>query len=192
MKYIITGTGRCGTKYMAQLLQSCGVDCAHDVGQIAPDKWHQYDAVSSFRGWAFLDRLEEWGNPEVIHIVRHPLHVIRSLVLRPFAPHNHAWANEELDLPVGNPMARAAEYYLKVNKLLEKADAYRYRIEDRRSILEYLDLYQATLWDDPMCHAHCNHGISFPWTEIGSLAQRAALMAMATSYGYDSIGATGC
>jgi len=104
MKYIFTGTGRCGTVYYARLLTSLGVPCSHEgvFGPTPPEETMQklrgeaqiivsnrsreYDpnwappiviAESSYMSAPFLD-CEELVNTKVVHLIRHPIKVISS------------------------------------------------------------------------------------------------------------------
>jgi len=104
LKYILTGTGRCGTVYYARLLDSLGVRCSHE-GVFAPDnldgvldrlngrtaiitssRSREYDAYwstddivaeSSYMAAPFLNR-PEFKDTKVIHLLRHPIKVISS------------------------------------------------------------------------------------------------------------------
>ncbi len=101
LKYIVTGTGRCGTVYMAKLLSSIGIPCTHEGifqqdGLVAAQKrmqeplevskiakmtreWltdEEVVAESSYMAAPFLDQLDA----TIIHVVRHPMKVINSFV----------------------------------------------------------------------------------------------------------------
>lgn len=108
LNYLITGTGRCGTNFMARVLHSCGICCGHetifdDQGiNVALERleeemplrlswvsartghgwWHPYglQAESSYMAAPYLahDCLKD---TLVVHIVRHPLEVISSFLL---------------------------------------------------------------------------------------------------------------
>jgi len=105
LKYIVTGTGRCGTVYMARVLTSLGVPCGHESifnqdkpeiierrvsGEYNPTMsecagnhgWiHLKDLVadSSYMAVPYLNKFNLQDVP-VIHVVRHPLLVISSFV----------------------------------------------------------------------------------------------------------------
>ena len=103
MKYLVTGTGRCGSVYMARLLTSLGYMCGHEAifdytelemaklrlkgnlpltssptsrgeGWFVPEKMV---AESSYMAAPFLEDVC-LDNVKVIHIVRNPLEVISS------------------------------------------------------------------------------------------------------------------
>jgi hypothetical protein len=106
LKYLVTGTGRCGTMYIAQALSSVGVPCSHEAiftfggieyallklagghlenSAVASDYgiWllnpQHIEAEASFMAAPFLNHpcLSE---TKIIHIVRHPLKVISSFL----------------------------------------------------------------------------------------------------------------
>jgi len=77
---VVTGTGRCGTKYTAEVLKHCGIAAAHEAVYsptgVFPNADIQID-VSWFAAPAF-------GDPNVVprvvvHQTRNPAHVIQSL-----------------------------------------------------------------------------------------------------------------
>lgn len=108
LKIISTGTGRCGTTYMAKLITSLGINCGHEsifdysndeiiknrlnnkklrtlskVSQIKERNWvspESIEAESSYMAAPHLD-WPELDETKIIHIVRNPLEVIRSFVL---------------------------------------------------------------------------------------------------------------
>jgi hypothetical protein len=102
LKYVVTGTGRCGTLFMANLLTSMGIPCGHEAvfttkgmdwatmvmmgrrfprnslisrGNNLSDYEVEIAADSSFMAAPFLGRV---GCP-VIHVVRNPIKVVASM-----------------------------------------------------------------------------------------------------------------
>jgi hypothetical protein len=103
LKYVVTGTGRCGTLFMANLLTSMGLPCTHEavfttegwdyawsvMNGLEPavnsrisqgDNLSDYEidlvAESSYMAAPFISRMKVG----VIHVVRNPFKVIGSLV----------------------------------------------------------------------------------------------------------------
>lgn len=104
--FIITGTGRCGTVYMAKVLTQMGIPCGHEsifdyagidkatsilddksltqTSDVSQRSGHYVDvetirAESSYLAAPFLEhKLIE--NIPVIHVTRHPLKVISSFI----------------------------------------------------------------------------------------------------------------
>jgi len=149
---IITGTGRCGTSYAAKLLTEAGMQCTHE------------------RVWGFHDA--DWENPEepaesswvaapflngplakdarVIHLVRHPKHVIESLVRTNFFDENTGrrdWPYTQFVydrmpdlLNMESQIDRAAAFYVRWNRMIEdsRPDATRVPVEAAEPVWEQL------------------------------------------------------
>jgi hypothetical protein len=109
LRYVVTGTGRSGTVYLANLLTKCGVPCGHEsiftpwgleeararlegrteahvsaisresCGDWAPNP-RELVADSSYMAAPFLDQ-PILQEATILHIVRHPLDVINSFVV---------------------------------------------------------------------------------------------------------------
>lgn len=108
-KYLVTGTGRCGTLFMANLLTSMGFPCSHEAiftpmgiewarevmdgrrpiensriseGKrcLPDDPDVEFVAESSYMAAPFLKEFDF----RVIHVVRNPLNVVASLVGKGF------------------------------------------------------------------------------------------------------------
>jgi hypothetical protein len=105
LKYIVTGTGRSGTVFMARVLTDLGVPCGHesifnhDAEVVVMRRFHGFDpptisicsdnsgwlnlnniiADSSYMAMPYLDH-EDINEVPVIHVVRNPLAVISSFV----------------------------------------------------------------------------------------------------------------
>jgi len=106
LDYLITGTGRCGTVYLAHVLTSVGMPCGHESvfghhgleralkvmsgekgagnsgisrGSGLRSKPRDFVAESSYLSAPFIDH-ESLKDTKVIHIVRNPIRVIPSFV----------------------------------------------------------------------------------------------------------------
>lgn len=105
IKWIITGTGRCGTVYMARVLTEWGIPCGHEsvftvdnlkiiLGRLFGYHIPDSSVCSDNRGWVNVRRIEAdssymatpyLGYPDienipVLHLVRNPLAVVSSFV----------------------------------------------------------------------------------------------------------------
>ncbi|HEY7158931.1 MAG TPA: hypothetical protein VH575_33610 [Gemmataceae bacterium] len=109
LQYIVTGTGRCGTVYLANLLTACGLPCGHEsvftpwgfeealarldgrsaiqvsaISLASCGDWFreagEVIADSSYMAAPFLDH-PILQDTRVIHVVRHPMDVINSFVI---------------------------------------------------------------------------------------------------------------
>lgn len=92
LEWICTGTGHCGTGYVAQVLTALGFVCGHEHlvhsrGMVRTDfsgpgpwgySWDKVRAESSWRAGRLLD-LDLFKNAKLIHIVRAPWHVAESV-----------------------------------------------------------------------------------------------------------------
>lgn len=108
LKYLVTGTGRSGTVYMARLLSSIGIPCGHesiftnqglaealnrlegwskaDLSECAKEKcpdWkidvNEIKAESSYMAAPYLEH-PCLSKAKIIHVVRNPVEVINSFV----------------------------------------------------------------------------------------------------------------
>ncbi|NIQ15395.1 MAG: hypothetical protein GTO02_13665, partial [Candidatus Dadabacteria bacterium] len=89
IKYIVTGTGRCGTMFMSKLLTSAGIDCGHEViftnEGLEAAKQNLFlnketVAESSYMAAPYLND-PILSEATIIHLVRQPMKVINSFVV---------------------------------------------------------------------------------------------------------------
>jgi hypothetical protein len=134
LKFIVAGTGRCGTAYIAQVLTHLGVPCGHEW-VYAPEKCYtDIDILgdSSAQAVPFIPQFDGL----VLHQTRDPLKVIGSLVsFKLFDnPQFHGPAGEFIARHfhmTGNVLEDSMRYYVEWNERCEAARNYfRYRIED--------------------------------------------------------------
>ena len=151
LEYIVSGTGRCGTKYMSRVLTACGIICGHEkvfsfrgiiqynkMMEIIKNKFNikQYHeeypekllADSSFLTVPFLDEL----SCKVIHLIRHPCDFVRSTICRPLDEEdtfliNHFFLPEIYNYE--NNIDRSFYYWFAWNKMVTKKD-FLQKIED--------------------------------------------------------------
>src|SRR5690606_13238529 len=77
MRFVVTGSGRCGTHYLATLLTEAGVKCTHETVYSylpEPKPWTDQVADSSLMAAPYL------GEYPTVLLVRHPLKVVKSWV----------------------------------------------------------------------------------------------------------------
>lgn len=152
--FVVTGCARSGTSFMAKLLDSLGIPCGHERvfrprGTSKPD-FGNAQGDSSWIAAPLLGHLS--SETLVLHQVRHPRDVLRSLVGTGFlaaAPTKLRWARFHLQsrgIQLGsrivNPsweefalqhcpglqdhpdqLSRCAHYWVEWNKLVERAAA---------------------------------------------------------------------
>lgn len=122
LKYIVTGTGRCGTLFMANLLTSMGHPCTHEAVFTTEGWEHAWNVINGFKP-AINSRISRGDNlsdyemdsvaessymaapflarmsVKVIHVVRSPLKVISSLVGDGFRQFSESWPTDFEDDP---------------------------------------------------------------------------------------------
>lgn len=81
-RFVIIGTGRCGTSYAAAYLSDLGIACSHE-GYFTPDgpKLRNRRRPADAKGdvsWLAVPFLKG-GELPIVHLVRHPQDVVRSL-----------------------------------------------------------------------------------------------------------------
>lgn len=189
LKYVVTGAGRSGTGYMSKLLTSVGIPCGHEqVFGLDGMRDTPYQAGSSWLAMPWLADLA--ADVRVIHLVRHPVKAISSLLtvralqtepyaafIRRHVPRLVEWKTDA---------DRATYYWLKWNQAVEAHADYRHRVEDKPDDLwRFLGISpQGPLFDDKTY----NHRPEFePITlDVGRLESglQAGLVVMASRYGY--------
>jgi hypothetical protein len=122
LKVLVTGTGRCGTVFMANLLTSLGWPCGHEAvfgtgglgvarriisGELEPENspiskngtilsdGHRLVGDSSYMAAPFLSEVDA----TVIHLVRNPIKVVGSLVGGLFRNFSNPFPTHFEDLP---------------------------------------------------------------------------------------------
>jgi hypothetical protein len=139
-RFVITGTGRCGTKYLAQALGAAGVSVGHEVGYTpGQHEWGPFRGESSWLAVPWLEELSAAG-VYVLHVVRHPVDVINSLVTfgafsgrdvsnpyRQFVLKHYPILGEDL---AGGDFELACRFWVEWNRRIERYANARVRIED--------------------------------------------------------------
>lgn len=82
MKYLVIGTGRCGTGYMSQLLTACGVKCGHEeyFNPYRKADEQEFKRVQAESSWLALKHPWSFKGRKVIHVMRDPLKTWASLM----------------------------------------------------------------------------------------------------------------
>ncbi len=151
--FVVSGSGRSGTGHTAAVLTALGAPCGHEA-VFHPGNRVGTSASSVRRAWPrniagdaswfagpFLGRLPE--GTTVLHQVREPLAVIRSLLrsgmLDAAAPHRPFAQEFVPELALGGPTVRAMRYWIEWNRMVEAAGDYD-DLRYRRHKLEDLDV----------------------------------------------------
>ena len=208
LEILVTGIGRCGTGFIAELLGSAGVHCTHEQ-VFNPMGWSyaqeqmrlmnerpewKWTAESSWCGAMYLNRPELAG-VTVVHLVRHPKKVLDShlrewKVLHPYySPHYH-WLEKHLFglAEHETPMDKATYKVLRLNEKVSKRADIRHRIEDDpRELLDKLgiDWQGRELFNNPEHNAHPGRAESDVQLVDLPEVYRGRIEKMSTRYGYE-------
>jgi len=89
LKYIVTGTGRCGTMFMSKFLTSANINCGHELifnndglekARTNIEIYNDLEADASYMAAPYLST-DLLCNSKIIHIVREPMEVINSFIV---------------------------------------------------------------------------------------------------------------
>ena len=130
-RLLVTGCGRSGTKYTAELLQNLGLDVQHEeMGADGIATWCMaVDCAGS--PWGGGRRGIKFGT--ILHQVRHPLKVIPSLTT--FTAPSWRFIAKFVPVAPNEPiLLRAAKYWYYWNQQAERISGWRYRIETLSNI----------------------------------------------------------
>lgn len=202
---LITGTGRCGTGYIAQVLTSAGVKCSHE-GLFTVSSWEtardklevrlahpewQWRAESSWLAAPWMSELKSY-DLTIVHLVRHPKHVmdshLRLMAYTQYAPY-YQWMTEYLPelTQYTDPVAKAACWYVRVNQMVEPhADIFHHVEDDPRKLLDRLNIPHDGIDLFSNTHYNTRPGYGPSNVDIADVPQplRSELLAMSDRYGY--------
>ena len=149
-KFLVTGTGRSGTGYFAELFRAHGINCGHqdvfrhDTVEAQSWDWRDYEGEASFEAVPALPQLRREG-VKIALVTRHPLDVISSwLSLGVFGDNfrsdyslwhgamTRSFPYFDGCLDVDDPVVAAAEYWCLWNNLAAKNADLVVRLEDSR------------------------------------------------------------
>lgn len=136
-RFVISGTGRSGTKYAASILNAMQIPCGHESIFTAegPREWGNARGDSSWMAAPFLEGFDG----TVIHLVRDPLAVVNSLVGIGFFDETvtghepyRGFVREHLPAAFlsDDPVMRAATFVRLWNELIEPLADLRIKVED--------------------------------------------------------------
>lgn len=191
MRLLISGTGRCGTQWIAAALTTAGLPCTHERHWTR--RRHGDGPWTAEASWPAAPYTPMPG-AYIVHLVRHPLAVIRSRLsgglfanptpLRKLA----AWTYEQApEIWQGRTeLERAALHWVAWNRLVAGA-AVRLRLED----ITAADITRLTRRIDPSAvgldslpppvGARPTVGPAVTWGQVEHIP---GLVAMAQEYGY--------
>jgi hypothetical protein len=80
LKFVVTGCGRSGTKHTSQFFRQLGIKCGHEGVFDHCAKRGEYEADCSWLAAPILAGSDDYAGTPVLHQVRNPVHVIRSMM----------------------------------------------------------------------------------------------------------------
>jgi hypothetical protein len=204
LKLLITGTGRCGTRFMADWLTASGTPCGHEKAfGYAGYTTGPEIADASWLAVPYLGLVPD--SVRIIHLVRNPLHVVRSFLgtnhFGPFTRKHlvrpwHRYMSLHFGYNGAEPVQQAMKYWVKWNVAIEAwIDARsvvrewsddRIRIENLRSVPWQVMVAQSIGADvDAMPSPETNRHRHAPLERLPRNGWWDQLASMAERYGYD-------
>ena len=198
---LITGCGSSGTTYISKLLCKNGLDVTHDkllgkdgivTNAIVHDKvWVYNYKYMGIREYIQL-KIPITEFTKIIHITRHPLDVIPS-IMQKWAEWGKVWLHVEEGLLGKNPsisLSNAMKYWLMWNHMLEMYTTTRIKAEDifndNSVILDQFDLKLVNPIHGKI--GSSNTTLKFTWDDLGKhnkiLTQQ--IRQLAIKYGYEN------
>jgi hypothetical protein len=159
MRFVVTGTGRCGTRYTSSLFNAAGVPCGHEdvfnvragardirvsfglrADLLSPatrlrEEWkRRFTALEGDASWMAVPRLRWFRGTKFLQL-RHPMKVVQSWVavgFFSFSPALHLqarWAREYMSF-TGDDLTDAMRWWVLWNDLASRQADFTYRLED--------------------------------------------------------------
>ena len=209
---IITGTGRCGTGFVAQVLSQLDIGCSHEsiFQWPAPSlafALGQYELRENNPAWGwwgesswlaapFLEDDDIRQGKIIVHLVRDPARVIQShLAIQNWTENNGNWqtgiAFMHEQMPelhaYDDPAHKSGLWYLEWNRRIEPYRDILHRVEDDVTLLLDqlgIDYAGREIFDDAQ-YNHFQRQAPVPF-HLSSLLEplRVPLLEMAGQYGY--------
>lgn len=201
LRFIVVGTGRCGTGYISQILTRMGIPCGHEwVYSPHPRRNPHIEILgdSSAQAVPFVPDFDGF----VFHQVRNPLQVIGSFIgFNLFK--DYRWHGPDGEFMAqhfhftGDELGDAMRYYVEWNQRCERQDRYfRYKVEDidRAMLRRMADLIGVRVEDSAIDQAlrevptNCNtrhNAQPLTWDDLPDGPLKDDLIAISRRYGYN-------
>ena len=193
-KLLVTGCGRSGTNYTADILRLSGYDIKHEKpGLDGVVSWPM--AVDSYSPWgpSSNDQFEH-----IFHQVRHPLNVINSWVVNISDLNRDEWKFIRNHVPeikeTDSVIESAVKYWIYWNLIAETKAEWRYKIEEFKEIIpEFMERSGIVIDLDQLQVISTNHNtwkeitIKLTWDELKEQLPEdlfVQLESLARKYGY--------
>lgn len=132
MRLVVTGCGRSGTLFTAELLNRLGVKTTHEQVFLRHGRKRLERALDAEVGWMIGGHLPL---PVITgHVVRHPKLVVQSVVASGQAEYLWRYATvDESQIPPASPYDCALGYWVEWNERVEQHAHVTWRVEDETS-----------------------------------------------------------
>ena len=130
--FVIAGTGRSGTVYLAWLINELGIPTRHEYF-FGPDGYHKRIGVRGEVSWMVVPYLQDFKGT-ILHQTRHPVKTINSFVsMRGFDPtrmHNKyiRFIDQHFHM-TDNLIEDSMRFYIEWNKKAEERAVHTFQIE---------------------------------------------------------------
>jgi hypothetical protein len=202
-RFVITGTGRCGTGYMANALMYNRVRCGHET-LFTPEGKQPNPFLRGDSSWMAAPHLPAWSG-YVLHVVRNPLDVVNSFVgiglfdeshdtaeVLPYREYARQHAPEVFELE--DPVERAMAWYVFWNRMIEPWAHKRVQVEnvsgdDLYDVIRYAGAHHAP-WEIAKNLAEVPKDVNsrpradLTWDDLPDGDLKDGLRAMGKAYGY--------
>lgn len=207
MKYVITGTGRCGTGYVSKLLSSAGSNCTHEGvftlhgcevarERVELRREHPEWSWEGDSSWIAAPCLgQDWlEGVKVVHLVRHPVAVIRSQLRMGKWTGRYAryvkYAHRHLAglANLSDTRKKGVRWWIGWNRMIEPYADYTHRIDidEDAALLDFLgiDWEDKELFNNTLYNTRTIYNIDFRMKDLPE-AWRKKLTREMARYGYD-------
>ena len=200
-RFVVIGTPRAGTTYFCELCRANGVACSHESyftedGPVLRNPRRRFNAIGDV-SWLAPPYLPD-DDLIVVHQVRHPLKVIRSIFeMGFFDPRREHTRKRRVALTRKHfsfsrrPLRSALRFYIEWNERCEAITDKRFRIEDldkeREKVGSWLGIELTNTAAVSKSTNHRTPEIPDPWDErrLRELPDFPALETIARRYGYE-------
>lgn len=192
-RFVISGSGRAGTGYIAAVLGAAGIVCGHEA-------WFnpQGEQTSGLVGDASWCAVPDLGGYQGIvwHQTRHPLRVIASLAARPLWGPYADLAAELVGVDPAGALEAATALWVATNEACERHATRRWQVEEvdddlilelaaRLGVLVDPVAAKAAVNDTPLdVNAHNDAGVEVGWADLPDTPVAARAVQLAVRYGY--------
>jgi len=185
IQFLVTGTGRCGTGYAAELLTSAGIPCGHE-DVYTPWGIFPQPGLDADSSWLAVPHLEAFQG-RVVHLVRHPVEVVRSFISIGFFREHLTWPHRAFAFRhfkrTGHELDDALRWTIEWNARIEPRADIRIRLEDLPVTLSRLVGRSVEGWTDPPHRINERPRTSQARVPDSALGDQ--LRQLAERYGYD-------